>query len=81
MGDGLVTLKFFFNNHNDETLDMNNNSAQTLLQYDSRRMLFTSDMERAGQEAILQHVDPADLRAEVLKYPHHAKSVPVEDWF
>ena len=81
MGDGLVTLKFFFNNHNDETLDMNNNSAQTLLQYDSRRMLFTSDMERAGQEAILQHVDPADLRAEVLKYPHHAKSGPVEEWF
>ena len=81
MGDGLVTLKFYYNNQADETLDMNNTSAQTLLQYDSRRMLFTSDMERPGQSAILQHVDAEDLRAEVLKYPHHGKSGPVEEWF
>ena len=81
MGDGQVTLKFYFNDQSDETLDMNNNSAQTMLRFGSRTMLFTSDMERAGQVAIMQHVDPADLKADVLKYPHHGKSGPFEDWF
>ena len=72
MGDGKVSLKFFC--PNDESLDMNNNSALTLLEYGSRRMLFMADMERSGQEAVLAGRNPEELRAEIVKYPHHGKS-------
>ena len=72
MGDGKVSLKFFC--PNDESLDMNNNSALTLLEYGSRRMLFMADMERSGQEAVLAGRNPEELQAEIVKYPHHGKS-------
>ena len=72
MGDGKVTLTFWCND--DPSLDMNNNSAVTLLQYGTRRILFTADMERPGQAALLSRVSPLKLRADILKYPHHGKS-------
>ena len=78
MGDGRVTLKFFF--AEDDSLDMNNNSAQTLLEYGSRRMLFTADMERPGQESLLSRIDPEDLRADIIKYPHHGKTGLLEEF-
>lgn len=72
MKDGRVSMKFFC--PNDESLDMNNNSALSLLEYGSRRMLFMADMERSGQEAVLASRSPGELRAEIVKYPHHGKS-------
>ena len=72
MGDGQVTLKFWYLDSPD--LDMNNNSAVTLVQCGSRRILFTADMEQPGQEVLLQHVPAEELRAEILKYPHHGRS-------
>lgn len=69
---GRISLKFFW--PEDESLDMNNSSAQTLIEYDSRRILFTADMERAGQQVLLSQMDPEELRADILKYPHHGKS-------
>ncbi len=72
MGNGKVSLKFFFADNMD--LDMNSNSAFTMVEYRSRRMLFTADVDRPGQQAILSRVDPEDLRAEIIKYPHHGKT-------
>ena len=79
MGNGKVSLKFYC--PEDDSLDMNNSSALTLLEYGSRRMLFTGDMERPGQEAILSRVKPGELRAEILKYPHHGKTGLLEEFY
>ena len=79
MGNGKVSLKFFFADNPD--LDMNSNSAFTMVEYRNRRMLFTADVERAGQQAILSQVDPEDLSAEIIKYPHHAKTGLLEEFY
>ena len=72
MGDGRVTLTFYVNT--DPSLDMNNSSAQTLVQFGDRRILFTSDMEKPGQANLLSRIPAENLRAEIMKYPHHGKS-------
>ena len=79
MGNGKVSLKFLC--PNDESMDMNNNSALTLLEYGSRRILFMSDMERAGQEFILSHKKPEEFCAEIIKYPHHGKTGLLEEFY
>ena len=85
MGDGEVTLKFYWpvveSDNPKELLDMNNSSAQTLLQYGSRRMLFTADLEIPGQKVLMEQFPAEDLRAEIIKYPHHGKSGLYEDYF
>ena len=78
MGDGSVTLKFWCNT--DPSLDMNNQSAQTLGRYGERTILFTADMERSGQANLLTRVAASALKADLLKYPHHGKT-PLEDDF
>ena len=72
MGDDEVSLKFWF--MNDPDLDMNNNSAVTQVQYGSRRILFTADMEKEGQAVLVKHVPAEELRADILKYPHHGRN-------
>ena len=79
LGDGGVSLNFF--SPEDESLDMNNNSMQTLVQYGSRRILFTADMERPGQEVLLSRMRPAELRADIIKYPHHGKTGLVDEFY
>lgn len=79
MGDGKVSLKFFC--PDDESLDMNNNSALTLLQYGSRRILFMADMERGGQAYIVSHRKPEEFSAEIIKYPHHGKSGLLDEFY
>ena len=78
MGDGSVTLKFWCNT--DPSLDMNNQSAQTLVRYGERTILFTADMERPGQISLLTRAAPSALKADLLKYPHHGKT-PLEEDF
>ncbi|HEY3378561.1 MAG TPA: ComEC/Rec2 family competence protein [Armatimonadota bacterium] len=51
------------------TSDSNNNSVVCLLQYGQARMLFTGDLEHAGEEALLARAP--DLHADVLKVAHH----------
>ena len=51
MGDGEVKLLFLKNN--ETYLDMNNQSAQTLVTYGERSILFMADMERPGQDAMI----------------------------
>ena len=72
MGDGAVELLIMKNN--EENLDMNNQSAQTMVTYGERKILFMADMEKAGQEVMLNRVGAEALKCDIVKYPHHAKS-------
>ncbi len=71
MGDGAVTLKFWVNT--DPSLDMNNQSAQTMVTFGERKILFTADMEQAGQAVLMERVGAEELKADLIKYPHHGK--------
>jgi len=77
--NGEVTLLFLRNY--DPMMDMNNQSAQTVVRYKDRSILFTADMEKNGQAQLLKHVDPALLRCDIIKYPHHAKNALYEDFY
>ena len=72
MGDGAVKLWFLKNNESE--LDMNNQSAQTLITYGERSMLFMADMEAPGQKAMIDRIGGDFLKCDIVKYPHHAKS-------
>ena len=72
MGDGAVRLLFLKNN--ESYLDMNNQSAQTLITYGERSILFTADMEAPGQKAMIDRIGGDLLKCDIVKYPHHAKS-------
>ncbi len=72
MGDGEVKLLFLKNN--ETYLDMNNQSAQTLVTYGERSILFMADMEQAGQNAMIRRIGTDLLKCDIVKYPHHAKS-------
>ena len=72
MGDGAVEIRVLQNN--EEELDINNRSAVMKITYGSRSILFTADMEWLGQDAMIKRVDPAVLKCDIVKYPHHAKS-------
>ena len=77
--NGEVTLTFFKNS--EAGLDVNNQSAQTIVRYGERSILFTADMEKPGQTALLRTVDPAVLRCDIVKYPHHAKNGLTEEFY
>ncbi len=72
MGDGEVTLTCYANT--DLPLDVNNRSAQIMLRYGKRTILFMADMEAPGQQAMLERIGADPFRADLLKYPHHGKS-------
>ena len=78
MGDGAVSLRVW--QSTDESLRMNEQSAQMMLRYGERTMLFTADMEKPGQRIMLEKVPPEELRADVLKYPHHGKLGLVDEY-
>jgi len=71
MGDGAVTLQFW--KCNEQELDINNQSAITKVTYGDRTILFTADVEKAGQELLLKRLGKDSLRSDILKYPHHGK--------
>ena len=80
MGEkGEVTLLFLRNY--DPVMDMNNQSAVTVVRYKDRSILFTADMEKNGQAQMLKHVDPALLKCDIIKYPHHAKSALYPEFY
>lgn len=78
MGDGKVSLHVWQNT--EETLRMNEQSAQMMLRFGERSMLFTGDMEKPGQRALLERVGAEALKADVLKYPHHGKLGLVDEY-
>lgn len=64
----------------DESCNLNERSAQIRLQYGDRTMLFTADMLSKTEKALLEHVDPALLDIDLLKYPHHGKKAMTSDF-
>lgn len=57
-----------------EHLNCNNRSAQLLLRYGERSILFSADIEWAGMRALALSAEEGELRADILKYPHHGKA-------
>lgn len=56
---------------------LNDRSAQILLSYGDRTMMFAADIEQKGQMALAGQYGTA-LAADVLKYPHHGKQALVQ---
>lgn len=79
MGDGAVKMQILQNE--DENLDINNRSALTKITFGNRSILFMADMEWLGQEAMIKWVDPALLKCDIVKYPHHGKSDMHSEFF
>lgn len=71
MGDGAVTFQVWRKIR--EGLSMNDLSAQTMVRYGNRSMLFAADAEKPGQRMLVEEVGPEKLKADILKYPHHGK--------
>ena len=71
MGDGAVTLTFYVGPYPE--LDMNNASAMTMVRYGERSIFFTADADTKGQASLVARVPTRDLKADLLKYPHHGK--------
>ena len=79
MGDGLV--RFLAWQKSGEEEDMNDRSAQFMVSYGSCDMLFMADMELRGQDQLLAAVSPEELKADVLRYPHHGKKAMRDELF
>ncbi len=71
MGNGKVTFHVW--QKQDPSFTVNDLSAQMMLRYGERSMLFTADMEKPGQRKLLEEVGAEALKADILKYPHHGK--------
>jgi competence protein ComEC len=52
-------------------LDVNDSSLVLRLEYGKRRFLFTGDVAEAGEVSLMSNYDIDELRADVLKAPHH----------
>ncbi len=76
MGDGLVRLKCWLKVSEDKGL--NDRSAQMMVSYGNRDILFMADIEREGQKELLEALDPSELDADILRYPHHGKQALVQ---
>ena len=50
---------------------LNDRSAQIMLTFGQRKMLFSADLEQKGQNGLIEKVGAEMLKADVLKYPHH----------
>jgi len=52
----------------------NNRSAMLMVKYGNRSILLAADVELDGQNELLQ-TRPEDLKADILKYPHHGVAI------
>ena len=59
--------------------DTNNNCVVSLLEYDHARMLFTGDLEREGEAALLER--RPEMRADILAVAHHGSRYGTSDEF
>ena len=50
---------------------LNDRSAQIMLTFGQRKILFSADLEQKGQNGLIEKVGAEMLKADVLKYPHH----------
>lgn len=50
---------------------LNNNSLVMKLEYKNFSMLFTGDIEKIAEEKLLKMYSKDELKADILKVPHH----------
>ena len=50
---------------------VNNKSVMVMFQLGERRIFFTGDIQRDTQLLLIEEQDQLDLKADVLKFPHH----------
>ena len=79
MGDGAVSFLAWMKT--DEQESMNDRSAQFMIEYGACSMLSMADMELRGQRQLYDALDPALLKADILRYPHHGKNYIIRDLF
>ena len=79
MGDGFVTFLAWMKSDDLDT--MNNRSAQFMVTYGDCSMLFMADLEYQGQKHLVEALEPKDLKADLLRYPHHGKSKMIDALF
>ncbi len=75
MGDGLVRLKVWMKSS--EELDMNEQSAQMMVSYGDRDILFMADLGREGEAQLEAEVPKEELKADIIRYPHHGKEAVI----
>ena len=56
----------------DESLKrVNNKSVMLMIEYGERRIFFSGDIQRDTQLLLVSEGDSVDLKADILKFPHH----------
>ncbi len=65
----------------EEKDSVNNRSPLLRLQYGDGVMLLGSDLENLGLRHIASKVDPAMLKTDILKYPHHGKDPMIHEFW
>ena len=65
----------------DDNWTLNERSAQMRLQFGERTMLFTADMMQKTQRRLLEVINPFLLDVDIFKYPHHALTLPDNEFF
>ena len=79
MGDGLVSFLAWLKA--DEKESLNDRSAQFMVSYGDCSILFMADLEWAGMNQLFDSLSPEDLKADILRYPHHGKSRMLDPLF
>ena len=71
LGDGSVELINW--QKVPEPYHMNDRSAQFMISFGDCSMLIMADIEWKGMPVFFEAMDPARLKADILRYPHHGK--------
>ena len=67
-GDVKITVHQRTNEHLPR---VNNNSVMLMIEYGERRIFFSGDIQKHTQLLLAEEADTLDLKADILKYPHH----------
>lgn len=76
-GDARITVY----QRTDEHLPrVNNKSVLLMIEYGERRIFFTGDIQASAQMLLAQDMTDAELKTDIIKYPHHGYE-PLQDDF
>lgn len=65
-------VKITVHQRTDEHLPrVNNKSVMLMIEYGERRIFFSGDIQKHTQLLLAEEADTLDLKADILKYPHH----------
>jgi len=75
-------VKITVHQKTDEQLPrVNNKSVMLMIEYGERRILFTGDIQKDAQLLLAEETGTRDLRADILKHPHHGYHRMMEGFF